>query len=347
MTWLAWRQFRAPALLTIALLVVIVVVLLVTGTHLHSLYAVYQKNLAHCNAHGDCDQLKDSFLENDHNLYQYMGTLLVAIPGLIGVFWGPPLLAREFETGTFRLAWTQSVTRTRWLAVKVGVVGAAAIVATGLTSLLFTWWAHPIDHVSGNQFSAEIFSTRGLVPIGYAAFAFAFGVTAGLIIRRTVPAMAVALVGYVGVHLAVIAWLRPHLALANHLRLPLRGASSFGFTERNGVVHFFASGASIPNSLVVSDHLVDQAGKVPASQTVAQFLHTACPAIVSPPPGGDPSGTAFADCLAKLSASFHLDVAVIPASRYWDLQLAETGLYLVLALALAATCFWWIRHRLS
>ena len=36
------------------------------------------------------------------------------------MFWGAPLLAREFETGTFRLAWTQSVTRTRWLAVKLG-----------------------------------------------------------------------------------------------------------------------------------------------------------------------------------------------------------------------------------
>jgi len=40
--------------------------------------------------------------------------LVVAVPGLIGIFWGAPLVARELETGTYRLAWTQSVTRKRW-----------------------------------------------------------------------------------------------------------------------------------------------------------------------------------------------------------------------------------------
>jgi len=51
-----------------------------------------------------------------------LGLVVLVVPALIGVFWGAPLIARELETGTFRLAWTQSVTRTRWLAVKLGVV---------------------------------------------------------------------------------------------------------------------------------------------------------------------------------------------------------------------------------
>ena len=50
------------------------------------------------------------------------------MPVFIGVFWGAPLVARELETGTFRLAWTQSVTRTRWFAIKLTVVGASAVV---------------------------------------------------------------------------------------------------------------------------------------------------------------------------------------------------------------------------
>ena len=29
-----------------------------------------------------------------------------------------------------------------------------------------------------------------------------------------------------------------------------------------------------------------------------------------------------------------------PASHYWPLQLAETGFFLILALALAGYCFW-------
>jgi ABC-2 family transporter protein len=348
MTWVAWRQFRAPGLATIAGLVVTVVLLAVTGTHLHHLYAEYQAQHATCaTQNGDCDQLTNAFLRHDHHLFQYLGTLLVAIPGVIGVFWGPPLVARELETGTYRLAWTQGVTRTRWLAVKLGVVGVAAVVAAGLFSLMVTWWARPIDHLSDNRFSAEIFSTRGLVPVGYAVFAFLLGVTLGLLIRRTLPAMAATLVGYVAIHLAIIGWVRPHLAPARHLNLPLRAANDFGFVQGRDGVHFAASGATFPNSLVVSDHLVDNTGHVPSPQAIDQFLHTNCPAIVSPPPGGDPTGGAFNHCMSALGSSFHLDVRVIPASRYWELQASETALYFLLAIALAGACFWWIRHRLT
>jgi hypothetical protein len=34
----------------------------------------------------------------------------MAVPLLFGLFWGAPLLAREFEDGTHNLAWTQGVT---------------------------------------------------------------------------------------------------------------------------------------------------------------------------------------------------------------------------------------------
>ena len=61
------------------------------------------------------------------------------------MFWGAPLVARELETGTFRLAWTQSVTRTRWLAVKLALVGLASMAVAGLLSLILTWWSSPID----------------------------------------------------------------------------------------------------------------------------------------------------------------------------------------------------------
>ena len=65
--------------------------------------------------------------------------LVVLVPGIIGIFWGAPLVARELEAGTYRLAWTQSITRTRWLATKLGVVGLLSMVAAGLLSLMATW----------------------------------------------------------------------------------------------------------------------------------------------------------------------------------------------------------------
>ena len=50
---------------------------------------------------------------------------LVFLPALIGVFVGAPLLARELEHGTYRFAWTQGVTRRRWLLSKTLLLALA------------------------------------------------------------------------------------------------------------------------------------------------------------------------------------------------------------------------------
>ena len=33
---------------------------------------------------------------------------VILLPALIGIFWGAPLIARELESCTYRLSWTQS-----------------------------------------------------------------------------------------------------------------------------------------------------------------------------------------------------------------------------------------------
>ena len=137
------------------------------------------------------------------------------------VFWGAPLIARELEAGTFRLTWNQSVTRTRWLTVKLALIGVAAMAVTEAFSLLQAWWAAPIGKAVGLGGSASIFSegrfgwfvfpTHGITPLGYAAFGFALGVTAGLLARRPVPAMAITLAIFAAVQFITPLWIRPHL----------------------------------------------------------------------------------------------------------------------------------------
>ena len=49
--------------------------------------------------------------------------LTMVVPLLFGLFWGAPLVAKEFEDGTHNLAWTQGVTRRHWL--RTNVLGPA------------------------------------------------------------------------------------------------------------------------------------------------------------------------------------------------------------------------------
>ncbi|MGH3881549.1 MAG: hypothetical protein ACRDSK_31370 [Actinophytocola sp.] len=66
------------------------------------------------------------------------------LPALAGVFIGAPLFAREFEHGTWRLAVTQGVTRTRWFTTKIALVGTGVAGVAGLCAALFTWWRTPL-----------------------------------------------------------------------------------------------------------------------------------------------------------------------------------------------------------
>ena len=141
-------QFRMQAAAAFAALAALAIVLAITGRNLAHLYDI--SGLATCKVHGDCGTLDDTFLRHYSFLRNALGPAMLAVPALIGVFWGAPLVARELETGTYRLAWTQSVTRTRWLAVKVALVGIASIAVAGLFSLMITWWFSPIEKVNTN-----------------------------------------------------------------------------------------------------------------------------------------------------------------------------------------------------
>jgi hypothetical protein len=109
---------------------------------------------------------------------------------LIGLFWGTPVLAREFERGTHRLAWTQSVSPPRWTMVKLGGLGLAVTLCGlafgGMMSAWLAAWgdARPIG-------SPNWFAVSGVVPAAWWLFLFAAGAAAGALLRRTLPAMAV------------------------------------------------------------------------------------------------------------------------------------------------------------
>jgi ABC-2 family transporter protein len=254
MIWLTWRQFRAQSVAAVAALIACAIVLGLTRARLADLYGT--TGVAHC--HGDgCAAAAANFLNLvntgfANHLPLLFGTALIVVPAIIGIFWGAPLITRELETGTGHLVWNQSVSRTRWLVTKLAIVGLASMAAAGLFSLLVTWSASRIDQVSMNWLQPAVFSERGIAPAGYAAFAFTLGVLAGLLIRRTVPAMAVTLVVFTAAQFAM-------RAVRGHLIAPLHAVTYFPALPR-GVAPGSAP-VNIPGAWIYSAHLASGTGQ--------------------------------------------------------------------------------------
>lgn len=349
---LAWRQVRLQGVVVIGLLMAFAVTVLVTGQQLH---ALYRRTVVPCASHHDCSTATTAFLRSDHFLQASLPPVLLVAPALVGVFLGAPLVARELEAGTFRLVWTQSVSRLRWLLTRLALVGLVSTVAVGILSLLVTWWFSPIDQLNLNRMSPAMFGVRGIAPIGYAAFAFALGVALGVVTRRTIPTMAITIVGFLGARLAVTYWLRPVLSSPEKIATPLTMA---GAAPSPGT-----SGLGPPGAWVLSSQTVAGNGQVVGEnggigQNGSLGLHVSnggavsipgvgsCPGVHLPRPRASSSETvahAFNACARHL----HLrDVITYqPASRYWPFQWYEAAIFLVLALVLIGASLWWLVLR--
>jgi ABC-type transport system involved in multi-copper enzyme maturation permease subunit len=349
----AWLQTRTQTAVALGGLVVVAVIVAMTGPHLADLYAA---NIATCTAHGRCATTAiEAFLRNDKTLSIWLGILVIVVPGLVGLFWGAPLIARELETGTYRLAWTQSISRTRWMLVKLAVVALASMAVAGLLSLMITWWANPLDKVNANRFTPPYFDERGIVAIGYAAFAIALGITLGLLIRRTVPAMATTLAAFVLVRLAMIRWVRPNLIAPLH-RISNLDPNTMGLRSTNkGSYSFLPPTPNLPNAWIYSNRLIDGSGHA----LTHHFLTSACPRLETvagkPGPVLDNVRTkapgdfrhVMHDCVVTVGAKFHELTTYQPAKNYWTFQWLELAIFLVAALLLSGFCVWWIRRRLA
>jgi hypothetical protein len=364
MMWLTWRQFRVQGAIALAALIAFAVLLAVTGHNLGALSAASRIGTCHG---ANCVPRANDFLSRVDTQGSYLLVYLLSIavvlvtPGLIGMFCGAPLLAREFETGTHYLAWNQSITRTRWLVVKLAVVGLGAMVVTQAFSLMLAWWAAPIHTaialggyggdplIDQNQFSPLVFATRGITPLGYAAFAFALGVTTGFVLRRTVPAMALTLAVYVVFQLAMPLWIRPNLFPPEHTTTTLSAVlpSSGSLSTHTGVSS--APGASLgsptPGRATFTFTAVYWAGEPEAWIVASAVVDTAGkPVIYVPAACARASSGPIFDCLT--SHGVRVAITYQPAGRYWAFQGTETAIYLALALALVGYCFWRLNRRL-
>jgi hypothetical protein len=307
MFWLMWRQHRRGALAWLGGLAALAALLIASGLRMRDSFE--RLGLARCAQTVDghlvtrtdldgCPEALTQFHDR-YALYALTALLLVALPLVLGLFWGPALVSAETEHGTHRLVWTQGVSRQHWAAVKFGVVGGAlAVLAVGY-ALAITWWFEPLYRSGENRFGDLVFDLQGVVPVGHTVFAVALGILAGTLLRRTGPAMGLTLVGYLAVRIADARWLRPHY-------LPPQEARSPRSEEIDRLV--------APDDWRVVSAIKDAAGNV---------LHGN--GTVSCAPGSP--------CFDYGTGAYNW-VLYQPAGRYWTFQWIETGIFLGLAVLL-------------
>jgi hypothetical protein len=322
-TWVTWRQYRYQGALAAALLAVLAVVLLATGLHAAQ---VWHSALAGCAKNGTCASLPGSGLSLSSPTFLALVVATAAVPLLPGLFWGAPMVAGELEAGTHQFAWTQSITRRRWLMVKTGWLVLAGTVLAGAVSAVVTWWSGPDNALHADAFQVNRFDITGIVPVGYAVFAIALGIWAGTLLRRTLPAVAVTLAGFTALRMLTAQWLRLHymtpVTVYYKLTAPFTPAGSYlGITQ--GIIGPGGQTA-VPNDGVPSYDGVP----IPAA-----CLHAAA----------TPNPQAPLPCMAAHGYQGYLTYQ--PASRFWAFQGIETGIFVVLAAILLGVTFWVLKRR--
>jgi hypothetical protein len=323
MTWVTWRQYRYQGALAAALLAALAVVLLITGLHAAQ---VWHSALAGCAKDGSCGSLASSSLSLAGPAVVALVVFTAAVPLLPGLFWGAPMVAHELETGTNQFAWTQSITRRRWLAVRAGWLLLAAAVLAGAVSVLVTWWMGPDHALTADAFKVNRFDVAGIAPVGYAIFAMALGICAGALLRRTLPALAVTLAGFAGLRAVTALWLRQHymtpVTVYYKLTAPFVPAGSY---------------------LGVSQGIVGPNGQHPAAGTGSNYYFNGLqiPAVCTKPV--TIHNASPLPCLAAHGYRGYLTYQ--PASRFWAFQGIETGIFVVLAAVLLGVTFWMFKRR--
>lgn len=312
MAWVTWRQHRPQLLAGVGLLAALA--LAAVGTHLPIRAAYHRDALSGClppSARSGCDIILRHF-QGEFDGWAAAVRGLAVLPALAGLFVGAPLLAREVEHGTYRLAWTQGVTRRRWLLSKTALLAGATVLGGLAASALVMWWRSPFDTLEGRM-GPDAFDIEGLVVPAYALFALAVGVLVGLLLRRTVAAMSITLVAFGATRLAVLEFLRPHFLSPLH-----RTVMADDSGRRIG-------------DWVLSDTLVDAGGK--AISTGREDL-----AVLHAQQAGIDPHTYLVTLGWKRVISYQ------PSGRFWTFQLLEAGLFVALAAAVVAVAIWLVRR---
>lgn len=313
MTYMTWRLHRSQAYVAVGAFAALAILLAITGV---VMAGDYHRFLANCALTQSCSDGQGQLFSGDGAIFEIVNFTITA-PLLFGLFWGAPLVAKEFEDGTHSLVWTQGVTRRHWFRTQVLWCLAFAVTWGALVSALVLWWRMP-ENALGSRFDA--FDVQGIAPIAYSLFAVTLGIAVGSFFKRVLPAIATTLSAFVLVRLAIGVYLRPHYLAPLVTTISLR---------RNG--------RPPAGSWLISQELVTGHGRVLGGGLSPSDLPAACRV------GASVDKASIVHCLQ--THGFADAFTYQPASRFWMFQGIESGIFVVLASGLLAAAYWWVLGR--
>jgi hypothetical protein len=309
MIWVGWRQQRTETLIAAAILAVLAAAAIPIGAHMASVYA--HEGLSGCIDRGGptCGNAVSAFMQrfNGANILFEWSSLL---PPLCALLLAAPFLL-DLDAGTYRLFWTQSITRRRWIVVKLGLGLVAVVLVSAAITLLATWTRAPLDHLNGRM-ETSVYDTEGIVPTAFALFVLGLAVALGAVWRRTVPALLTAFVAYVVLRSFDDSWLRQRLLT------PARSTWS---------LLSFKGGPSLNRALQIDQFPSDAHGHRLGG------LERICTT------SGD-----LSRC-RPLHPTNWITAVYLPADRFWSLQALEFAIVGGAGLALLLFGAWWTQRR--
>jgi hypothetical protein len=318
MIWLTWRQQRFEVVIGAAVLGLVATILVVTGVQMASDYQ--QTGVAPCLVHPttNCFPVVEAF-RNRFGSWEGITAWLNFLPLVFGLLFGAPFVL-EMEQGTYRLAWTQSITRTQWVVIKLGVILALTLIAAAIFTGLMTWWRVPFDHLDGVFSSDNGFNFEGTAPLSYAIYAVALGIAIGTLTRKTIPALGLSIIGFLGVRVVIASLIRPYY-----------------ISPRHTLTRFAVGGGGGPKhgDWVLYDTWSDRFGHTLSDARVFSICN----------PNKVVSKVSMFSCFN--AHHIYSDTIYQPASRFWLFQGIETAIFAALSALLLGVTLWWIRYRVA
>ena len=320
LVWVSWRRHRGSLLGVAAVVAAVGVYLFVSGIQVRSAY----DHATSCRPQNSLACRMDWL--NFHNSYSSGGVLrvvYVVLPLLIGAFIGAPIIGRELESGTFRFVWTQGVGRMRWAIAMIASGAIATAILSGAFGLLVTWHDSPLwqaDIVP--HWQAGEFSATGIAVVGWGLLAYAVALIVGLLARRVVPAIGVALAAGIGIA-ALAAQLRQHY-------LPPLKTTSLNFVSGSNQISQWWQKGDVHVGQSALDKVLKAAG-LPSMQQPGQ---------------SSAAGQHATDPTTYLTHhGYELWTSYQPSGRFWLFQWIEFGWLFVLVAILVAVTFMLLRRR--